>query len=223
MPDLLYGPVKRFRAADGEGGVGFGGYDVELGHGPGSGFPLGVNACFGAAAFAHVAVDAAVKADLVGGVDVDGEAVEGQELGVMEGEDTLDDDDAFRGDGFEGFGDAGVGLEVVDGAVDGLARGEAAEVLDEEFAFERVRVIEVALVAAVERELGEVAVVEVEREECGVERGGEFAGEGGFAGAGTAGDGEDRGVMGEAELFRVRHGFSLARASVGLGCALDGC
>ena len=56
--------------------------------------------------------------------------------------------------------------------------------------------VEVEFVAGVERELGEVAVVEVEREERGVELGGELAGEGGLAGAGAAGYGDDEGFGG---------------------------
>ena len=44
--------------------------------------------------------------------------------------------------------------------------------LDEELGLEGVGVVEVLLVAGVEREVGEVAVVEVEREEGGVELGG---------------------------------------------------
>ena len=58
----------------------------------------------GAAALADVAVDAAGEADLVGGVDVDGEGVEREELGVVEGEDAFDDDDLCGGDEVEGGG-----------------------------------------------------------------------------------------------------------------------
>ena len=53
--------------------------------------------------------------------------------------------------------------------------GEGADVLDDELGLEGVGVVEVALVAGVEREVGEVAVVEVEWEERGFELGGEFA------------------------------------------------
>jgi hypothetical protein len=51
--------------------------------------------------------------------------------------------------------------------------------------------VEVEFVAAVERELGEVAIIEVEREEGGVELGGELAGESGLAGAGASGYAND--------------------------------
>ena len=50
--------------------------------------------CFGAAALAHVAVDAALQADLVGRVDVDAEVVERKKLVVVQREDAFDDDDA---------------------------------------------------------------------------------------------------------------------------------
>lgn len=180
--------------------VGGRGEDVEFSHGFGGGFELGAYAFFGAAAFEHVAVDASGEADVVWGVDVDGEVVEGDEIGVVEGEDAFDDDDGGWGDGIEVVGDAGVGGEVVDGALDGLSAGEGADVLDDEFGLERVGVVEVALVAGVEGELGEIAVVEVEWEERGVELGGEFAGEGGLAGAGTACNADDERVVRQREL-----------------------
>jgi len=148
---------------------------------------------FGAAAVADVAVDAAAQADLVRGVDVDGEGVERLQLRVVQGEDAFDDDDWFWHDAVEGSGDAGVGLEVVDGASDGFSVREFANVIEDQFGLQRVGVIEVALVTRVERKGAEVAVVEIEREERGVQLGGELGGEGGLAGAGTASDGEDDG------------------------------
>ena len=93
LKDLFDGPVEGVGAFDGDGGVGGGGEDVEVGHGFGGGFELSAYALFGAAAFEHVAVDAAVEADLVGGVDVDAEVIERKQLGVVEGEDAFDDDD----------------------------------------------------------------------------------------------------------------------------------
>jgi hypothetical protein len=60
-------------------------------------------------------------------------------------------------------------------------------------------------VAGVERDLREVAVVEVEGEECRVKLGGEFAGERGFAGAGTTCDGDEKRAVGEGELFGHGH------------------
>ncbi len=191
--DLFDGPVEVFRAGDDEGRAVLRGDDVEVGHGAGCGFELGDDGFFGAAALAHVTVDAALEADFVGGVDVDAEVVERVELGVVEGEDAFDENEFGGGDGLEGFGDAGVGGKVVDGALDGMAGGERADVLDDELGFERVGVVEVVLFAGFEGELREVAVVEVEREECGFELAGEFAGEGGFAGAGTAGDADEDG------------------------------
>ena len=47
---------------------------------------------------------------------------------------------------------------------------------------------------------GEVAVVPVEGEDGGVELGAELAGEGGFAGAGTAADADHQRALGEGEL-----------------------
>ncbi len=187
--DLLDGPVERVCAFYGYRCAGLGGQDVEVGHGFGGGVELVADGLLGAAAVAHVAVDAALQADLVGRVDVDGEVEERVELRVVQGEDAFDDDDVGRGDEVEGACDAGVRLEVVDGAVDGLTLGEGADVFDDEFGLERVGVVEVAFVAGVEWEVREVAVVEVEREEGGFELGGELGGEGGLAGAGTASDG----------------------------------
>ena len=71
----------------------------------------------------------------------------------MEREDAFDEDEVGGDDGLERAGDAGVRAEVVDRALDGLAGGEGADVLDEELGLERVGVVEVLLVAGVEREL----------------------------------------------------------------------
>ena len=188
------GPVEVFRAVDGEGGEGFGGEDVEVSHGFGGGVELLDDGFAGAAALAHVAVDAAHEANVVGGVDVDAEVVERGKFGVVEGEDAFDEDEPGGGDEVEGVGDAGVRGEVVYGAVDGVAGGEGADVLDEELGLEGVGVVEVALAAVVEGELREVAVVEVEGEERGVELMREFGGEGGLSGAGTAADADDDGL-----------------------------
>jgi hypothetical protein len=158
----------------------------------GSGPELLADTFFSAATLADVAGDAAEKAELMRGVDVDRQRVEREQLGVMEGEDAFYDDDLFGVDFVEGAG-ARVGLEVVDGAVDRLSGGKRTDVVEDEFGFERVGVIEVLFVTAIKRKTGQVAVVEVEREERGVELGGELGGEGGFARAGTAGYGEDDG------------------------------
>jgi hypothetical protein len=116
--------------------------------------PLLADAGFGAAALAHVSVDAALEAEVGGGVDEDADVVKRAEGLVMESEDAFDDHNGGWRDLFEGSGDAGVSGEVVDGALDGAAGGEGADVLDDELGFERVGVIEVALVAFVEREPG---------------------------------------------------------------------
>jgi len=132
-----------------------------MGHGFGGGFELSADALVGAAALAHVAVDAAAETDLVGGVDVDAEVVEVAEGLVVEGEDAFDDEDLGGGDGFGPVGDAGVGGEVVDGALDGAAFGKGVDVLGEEGVFERVGVVEVLEGAVVWGEIAEAAVVEV--------------------------------------------------------------
>ena len=80
---------------------------------------------FGAAALAHVAVDAALQADLVGRVDVDAEVVEREKLVVVQREDAFDDDDARWHDRLEGVGHAGVAAEVVDGALNGVAEARS--------------------------------------------------------------------------------------------------
>ena len=77
--------------------------------------------------------------------------------------------------------------------------------------------VEVLLVALIERELREIAIVEVQREERCVELRGELACKRGFAGAGTAGDADDggmrrRGTHGDSlrELYCSNIGFSRA-------------
>ncbi len=120
-----------------------GGEDVEVGHWFGGGFELGADALFGAAAFAHVAVDASVETELVGGVDVDAEVVEGAQRFVVEGEDAFDDEELCWGDEFGLVRHAGVVGEVVDWAIDRFAVGEGANVLGEECVFEGVGVVEV--------------------------------------------------------------------------------
>jgi hypothetical protein len=85
-----------------------------------------------------------------------------------------------------------------------VAEGEGVEVFEDELGLEGVGVIEVLLVAGLVREVGEVAVVEVEGEEGGVELGGELAGEGGLSGAGAASDGEDERRLRKRELHGLR-------------------
>jgi len=147
--DLFDGPVEGLGAGYSDGGAGLRGDDVEVGHRFGGGFELGDDGFPGAATLADVSVDAAHEADFVGGVDVDAEVVERGEFGVVEGEDAFDEDVACGDDGFEGVGDAGVGGEVVDGALDGEAECEVADVLDEELGLKGVGVVEVALGAGV--------------------------------------------------------------------------
>jgi hypothetical protein len=54
----------------------------------------------------------------------------------VEGEDAFNDDDRVGCDGVEVAEYAGMGFEVVDGTLNGLAVGEAADVLYDEFGFE---------------------------------------------------------------------------------------
>jgi hypothetical protein len=149
-----------------------GGDDVAVGHGSGGGFELLADAGFGTASFAHVAVDAAGEAEVVGGVDIDAEVVEGAERFVVEGEDTFDEEDLSGSDGLGAVGDAGVCGEVVEGTGDGLVIGQGGDVLDEEGVFEGVGMVEVLQGTIGGREMAEIAVVEVERKEGGIELGG---------------------------------------------------
>ncbi len=77
-----------------------------------------------------------------------------------------------------------------------LAGGEVADVLDDQLGLEGVGMVEVALVAGVEGELGEVAVVEIKGEEGCVELVSKLGREGGFSGARAAADAEDYGELG---------------------------
>ena len=202
---MLDGPVEGVCAFYGYRCVGGGGQDVAVGHGAGGGFELVADRLLGAAAFEDVAVNTTDEAEVVGGVDEDAEVVEGAEFGIVEGEDAFDEEGGAGLNGLGVGGDAGVGGEVVDGALDGVTGGECAEVLDEEIVLDGVGVVEVLQSALGGGEVAEVAVVEVEGEQGCVEVCGEFAGEGGFAGAGTASDGEDEGATLRCEGLRGRH------------------
>ncbi len=85
VEDVLDGPVDRFGPVDGECRVCGGGQDVLLGHGVSGGPELVADALFGATALAHVAMDAACEADRGWSFDVDGEGVEGEQFGIVEG------------------------------------------------------------------------------------------------------------------------------------------
>ena len=96
-----------------------------------------------------------------------------------------------------GFGRARVGGEVVNGDRRGFAACECAEVLDEQFCFERVRVIEVDLGALVRGQVGEAAVISiVGNARCAVvaELLKEPMGERGFARARATGNADDVGL-----------------------------
>jgi hypothetical protein len=188
-----------------------GGDDVEIGHGLCRGFELRADRGFGASALAHIAIDSAVEADLVGSIDVDAEVVEGAERRIVKRENTFDDEDFGWHDQFGVVGDAGVGAEVVYRAGDWLVAGECADMFDEQVVLKRVGVIEVLQGAVGGWKVAKIPVVEVEREKSGVELSGELVGEGGLAGAGASGDTEDEGTAGKRELFRNRfsHGYDL--------------
>lgn len=87
----------------------------------------------------------------------------------MEREDAFDDEDFSCGDGLRLTRDTGVGGKVVDGPRDGFVVGESVDVLGEQGVFEGVGVVEVLQSAVVMGEMAEVAVVEVQRKEGGVE------------------------------------------------------
>lgn len=87
--------------------------------------------------------------------------------------------------------------EVVNGHGHGFAACECAEVLDEQFCFERVRVIEVDLCALVCGQVGEDAVIGVVGDARGAvvaEAVEEHAGERGFARGRAAGNADDVGL-----------------------------
>jgi hypothetical protein len=204
--DLFDGPVEVVGAGDGEVGVGLRGQDVEFGHGAGGGFELGSHRFFRAPALAHVAVDAAVEADLVRSVDVDAEVVERNEIWIVQCEDAFDDDKPGRGDGIKGSQDARVMREVVDGPLDGVTVGQSAEMLDEEFALQRVGVVEVLLIARLWRDVRQVAVIKIQRKDRRFELRGEFACEGCFTRAGTTGNAEDNGSLRRTRMLLIRFG-----------------
>jgi len=134
----------------------------------------------------NVAVDAAAEADFGRGFDEDREVVERAQGGVVERQDSFNDDVGFDWDREGAVGDAGVGGEVVHRRVDVGASGQRLDVLGEEGSFEGVGVVEVLLVALVKREVGEVAVVQIERQQCGGELLGQLAGKRRLARAGAA-------------------------------------
>ena len=87
--------------------------------------------------------------------------------------------------------------EVVNGHGHGFAACECAEVLDEQFCFERVRVIEVDLGALVCGQMGEAAVIGVVGDACGAvvaEAIKEHTGKRGFACARAASNADDVGL-----------------------------
>ena len=208
--DLFYGPVERLAAGDGKGRVGLRGKDVELRHGLGGAGELGANASLGATALAGVAVNASSKADLGGCIDVDGKIVKRKKVGVVQGENTFHDENGPRRKHLKAIRDTRMRFEVINRALDGVAVREIADVLQEEFAFERVGVIEVPLMAAIERKLGQVAVVKIEGKQGSVELMREFPGERALAGAGATGDAENKGGTGAWERFGLAHPLSVS-------------
>lgn len=165
-------------------------------HGVGGGIPLRNDGGFGAASLVDVAMDTAAETDFGRGFDEDGELVAGTQGGVVQGEDSFDDDVGGRRNRDGSVWDARVGGEVVGRDFDGVAGGEGLDVLGEEGGFEGVGMVEILVGAGCGGDVGEIAVVQVEGQERGGELLGEFAGEGGFAGAGTASNGEEEGSVG---------------------------
>jgi hypothetical protein len=96
------------------------------------GFVLLADGLGGAAALLRVALEAALVAEVVGGIDEDAELVERAELGEIQAEETFDDDHAAGVDGFGLAGDADVFGKAVERALDGFAAGEGFEVLGEQ-------------------------------------------------------------------------------------------
>src|SRR5579859_4842777 len=114
-----------------EVGVGLGGLDVLLVHAA-DGDEILVDEGFdGAAAFADVAAGAAEAAQVHGGVDINLEVHQGAGAGIPQGEQTFEEN---YGSGRNDLhvGSAGVGLEVVDGFLDGFAGQQAMEVHEDQ-------------------------------------------------------------------------------------------
>lgn len=172
-----------------------GGPDVLFGHGANGGQVLVLDRFRGAAAFAHVAGEAAGVAGLVFEVDVDAGVEQVAEIVPVEGEEALDDDD-IAGLDVLGAGDAGVAGEIVVGNVDGLATGEGGALGEQEGVIKRGRFVEVRFGAGFEGEVGEVPVVAVEGDDGGSGGGGEPAREFALARTGGAGDANDAGRHG---------------------------
>ena len=126
----------------------------------------------------------------------------------MQRENAFNEDNAGRVDGLEGVGNAGVTGEVVYRALNGEALSEGADVFDEEGVVEGVGMVEVLQGALGWGQVAEADVVEVEREQGGVELLREFAGQSGFARARTACYAQDERALREQELLGglVLHG-----------------
>ena len=171
-------------------GVALGGFDELQVHGADGGEVLVDDHFGGAAALFDVALEAADEADVGIGVDEDLDIEQGAQFGVAEDEDALDHDDGFGRDALDAVG-AGVGLEVVDGQVDGLPGFELEDVADEEGGVERVGVVEVDLFALVVGQIAQVAVVGVVGEvgdAPGADTVANEVGEGGLARTAAPGD-----------------------------------
>ena len=78
-------------AIEDEAGVETGGFDVQATHGFDGVVILGANGGLGTAAIALVAVDAAIEAGGIRGVDVDGSAEEATNGLPVQGEESFDD------------------------------------------------------------------------------------------------------------------------------------
>ena|ERR1700744_2413764 len=97
-------------------------------------------------------------------------------------------------DGFCAAENARMRGEIVERSLDSFSRGKGRNVCGKERAFDERGIVEVLMGALCRRHVREIEVVIVEREMDAVEGTGKLTGEGGFAGAGEAGDAEDDGL-----------------------------
>ena len=146
-----------------------------------------------AAAFAHIAADAAKDADIGVGIDENFDIEHIAQRFETEEQNAFDDDD---GDGIDVDGiveQTRMGFEVVERHIDGQAAFEAFEMFDEQFAFETCGVVEIDFFAFFKREIGEIAIIPIELNEgaCGAETFADFSRQSRFSGARSSRNADD--------------------------------
>jgi hypothetical protein len=126
----------------------------------------------------------------------------------MEGEEALDQQKGAGADSLSqadsgGAENAGVGGKVVDGALNGLARCKGLNVSGQERNLDQRGIVEVLFHALGQGHVRQVEIVVVKVKMDAAEGAGQLRGQGGFAGAGAAGNGQYDGRKGEADAARA--------------------